>query len=350
MLNPNFVRALEFHGFAPFLETEEDAPSFPETTPPPNEQVTVQEGPDKTQSAISTADPQQTEELEVALFLTKELLQRAAFSKLEITDHEAQRLSEEAILKPLPSGWRLVTTLKGRLKESLVALKRKRRAAMITQKAKAAGPKRPRLRPTLRFDHKSRIAPSKAIESAGQLFENTLGQDTYPSREDDMIEFEARLGSENEDALADQIRNQELLDRAKGALSVLLGTAASGPQSCSQCGKLLLTDGPRSTILRVHQPNSEHIGAIEQIAVHCEKCCGTTVQGIPRAEEDPHCVDLSADEYFAYCSQKQGLNQTEIGAQMTPPRSQATVSRILQQAQVKLESARLQRFRTTGGA
>jgi hypothetical protein len=216
--------------------------------------------------------------------------------------------------------------------------------------------KRGRLRPTLFYDHKTRIAPSRAISHATPFSKFNYEEDEHTSAEEYVAALANKIGSESEAASLQRAERQEEYDQSADALELKLPVCAvldRAPKCCSRCGRVLPPDQPRTTILIVNQPILGEIGTIKAIAVHCKECGPGGFQGeagSPVKTDDSWAENLRADALEAYKLHEKGLNQSEIGARMTRPRSQSSVSRLLREAKNERARFRQEKLRRTGGA
>jgi hypothetical protein len=189
------------------------------------------------------------------------------------------------------------------------------------------------MRPSLHYDHKKPLAPSKAIENAISL-------------EGAQLELEHKIGSESEEAREEQReeRLRYLQQFVAGRLPLgVLGKA----RKCGNCGRQIPDDEPRSVILRVDMPALGKVSSIEPEALYCQQCRSTTSRG---TEDESWTVALTSAERHAYRLHKQGLTQEEIGQGMTPVRSQEQISRILRKVESKRIAALAGKYSKTGGA
>lgn len=188
-------------------------------------------------------------------------------------------------------------------------------------------------RKTLRFDYKPpRISFSQLSE---------LGRDRIT------FQWEQKRGSESEEAR----KEQEAIERAAGNIS-LAPTLKTAPKECSICGNSIPGEAKRFQILSVEQPSvGISVTAIELLKVQCEKCHDVgpvSSQSESGAEDESWMEVLSPNEREAHRLREQGLNQDQISKRMG--KHQTTVGRWLKNIEVKQQSARSQKYQTTGGA
>jgi hypothetical protein len=293
---------------------------------------------------------QAEENLKAAKLLLSELLEQPAYRTLKLTEARRESLVQSAVRTPLPGGTDRVEVIKGSLKKSLKELRKEEKAAMPQT------PQRGRMRPTLCFDHKTPMPPSKAIDCAIPFSQLKYNEEKYKSPEDYLSTLERKHGSESETANLEREQREGEYAQATEALNLRLPVRSildRAPSSCTNCGEPIPADRPRSTILRVDQPTLERIGAIKAIAVHCEQCCDANPENqskMATLEDESWTADLTPDELEAYELRREGLKQADIGAKMIPARSQATASRLLKQVDQKRRAFRAGRLRKTGGA
>jgi hypothetical protein len=131
-------------------------PLPPTTREPMMESGAVPLSTHSTDSGI--ADSQHQGNVAAAKFLLSQLLEQKPYHALNLTEAQCDNLVRSAIGIPSPEAELNVDAIKRFLVESLKELKRVIKSPIRT------APKQGRLRRTLDYDHKKRIAPSRAIE------------------------------------------------------------------------------------------------------------------------------------------------------------------------------------------
>ncbi len=306
------------------------------TTIGPPEAIPVERPPDAIAEVAPEFRPAEGEDYRAALWLLDEkLLKECRYARLGLRQDDIEALATDGASEPLP------TSVEGRIH----TIEQRLRRALDNMSASAplAGPAtRPIAAGTAEV---TKLPPRKDRK---ELQYDYKKRDRFSLRR---FELERRCGSESDEARLDREDREAAIERAAGKIR-LAPILENTPTVCQGCGEPIPGDAKRFVVLCAELPHvGLEVAEIARLAVVCARC--RQADAVPsRAREsqvdESWLADLSADEFSAWRSHEQGLNQTQVGATMG--KSQATISRLLKRAEGKRAEYRRKKLHSTGGA